>query len=301
MKKEMKNMDYTVEVLGIKYLKPAVMLLNENGIGSAEFAGRIAYDSFEYSENESIRELNNLSKLLKTGEKLDTTLNRVKKNVNDINKSELLDSLAWVYHHHSVIEHSVLTFAILGTSRGVLQELARHRIASFTVRSTRYTMHNLLMAFLTSIKTYEPKKAFLEIVKTFDMFVTDDNYNKIEINAIFDKLLYQYELNPDCFKNSCFSKKTFTFYETLDYMVSPLPTFEKLKNMKKKRNVGDAFKHLVTDNWKTDLVMTINLRSLKNFFDLRDSGAAYFLIRELAKEMKTKIPKKYLDLMVKEH
>ena len=33
---------------------------------------------------------------------------------------------------------------------------------------------------------------------------------------------------------------------------------------KKKRNVGDAFKHIVSDNWKVDMVITFNLRSLKN-------------------------------------
>ena len=64
-----------------------------------------------------------------------------------IKNSKLLDSLAWVYQHHSVIEHSVLTFLVIGTSRGVLQEIARHRIASYTVRSTRYNMSSILCAF----------------------------------------------------------------------------------------------------------------------------------------------------------
>ena len=75
---------------------------------------------------------------------------------------------------------------------------------------------------------------------------------------------------------------------------------EALQNGKKKRNVGDAFKHIVTDNWKVDMVVTFNLRSLKNYFSLRDSGAAYFQIRWLAKAMKAATPKKYLKLIVKE-
>jgi thymidylate synthase (FAD) len=299
--KNRKNPEMVV-VGNIGYSVPDAILLNEMGIGSAEFAGRIAYDSFEYSEHDSIKELNDLSKIIPSSmdNKFDDQLITIKTKLNSIESSDLLDNLAWVYHHHSVIEHCNLTFAIFGISRGVLQELARHRIVSFTVRSTRYTMHELLMAFLVCIKTYEPRRAFQEIVKSFNMFVTDDNYNTIEIDGLFNKLMYQLEINQEEFKQNCLSKQAFEFYDSLEGMVPPLSTFEKLKKMKKKRNVGDAFKHLVTDNWKTDLVMTINLRSLKNFFELRDSGAAYFLIRELAKKMKKITPKKYLSLMVKE-
>ena len=75
--------------------------------------------------------------------------------------------------------------------------------------------------------------------------------------------------------------------------------FNALEEGKKKRNVGDAFKHVVTDNFKVDMVVTFNLRSLKNYFTLRDSGAAYFQIRWLAQEMMRKTPSKYLDLIIK--
>jgi thymidylate synthase (FAD) len=288
-------------VLGIHYSKPEVFLLNENGIGAAEYAGRIAYDSFEYSENDEIRELNDLSVLLTKGEDVSQVLPRVKNKVHSIESSELLDSLAWVYHHHSVIEHSVLTFVILGTSRGVLQEIARHRIASLTVRSTRYTMHSLLIAFLISLKTQRPMAIFRELVLSLDMFVTDKIYNTLEIDGMFNKLLYQYDQDNDAFIQACLSKEALKEYSKIDFASDYKLTFETFKNFKKKRNVGDPFKHLVTDNWKTDLVMTVNLRSLKNFFELRDSGAAYFLIKELAKKMKKVTPKKYLKLMVKEH
>lgn len=42
--------------------------------------------------------------------------------------------------HHSTIEHCNFTFDIDGISRGCLQELARHRMASLSVKSTRYTL-----------------------------------------------------------------------------------------------------------------------------------------------------------------
>jgi thymidylate synthase (FAD) len=66
-----------------------------------------------------------------------------------------------------------------------------------------------------------------------------------------------------------------------------------LKKGKKKKNSGDIVKLIVTDNWITEEVFTINLRSLINFFNLRDSGAAYYQIRMLAQEMKKALPEHY--------
>ena len=56
---------------------------------------------------------------------------------------KFLDRVANKHKHHSVIEHLVYSFNIDGISRACLQELARHRIASLTVKSTRYTLKEL--------------------------------------------------------------------------------------------------------------------------------------------------------------
>lgn len=45
--------------------------------------------------------------------------------------------------HGSVLEHLVYSFDIDGISRACLQELARHRIASLTAKSTRFTLKEL--------------------------------------------------------------------------------------------------------------------------------------------------------------
>ena len=47
------------------------------------------------------------------------------------------------YKHSSALEHVSLTFDIDGISRACLQELARHRMTSLTVKSTRYTLKEL--------------------------------------------------------------------------------------------------------------------------------------------------------------
>lgn len=50
--------------------------------------------------------------------------------------------------HTSTIEHINYAFMIEGISRGCLQELARHRHASLSVQSSRYTLKKLLMGLI---------------------------------------------------------------------------------------------------------------------------------------------------------
>lgn len=59
------------------------------------------------------------------------------------NDLELIDRVGNKNKHKSVLEHIVYSFSIIGISRGCLQELARHRIASLSVKSTRYTLKEL--------------------------------------------------------------------------------------------------------------------------------------------------------------
>ena len=56
---------------------------------------------------------------------------------------ELIDRVGNKYKHTSTLEHLVYTFYIQGISRALLQELARHRMASLSVKSTRYTLKEL--------------------------------------------------------------------------------------------------------------------------------------------------------------
>jgi len=276
-------MDRT-EMYQIAYQKPKVTLLQESGLGVAEIAARTCYDSFENSENDCVREAMQM---------LDTEA------INCIEDSELLSNLAWVHHHHSIIEHATLSFLVQGTSRGVLQEHARHRLQAISVRSTRYTMSGIINAFVASFEMEKAFEFFLKKVLAFEMFVvTDPEYLTIEIRAIYDKLRFQYRRDSKFIDNAV-AKSSLVFLETFKGDAAGL--FDALQNGKKKRNVGDGFKHIVSDNWKVDMVVTFNIRSLKNYFDLRDSGAAWFQIRWLAEEMKKVTPVKYLRLIDKKH
>lgn len=56
---------------------------------------------------------------------------------------ELIERVGNKYRHSSTLEHLYYSFYIDGISRACLQELARHRMASLSVKSTRYTLKEL--------------------------------------------------------------------------------------------------------------------------------------------------------------
>ena len=55
-----------------------------------------------------------------------------------------INRVANVAKHSSTVEHLSYSFDIDGISRACLQQLCRHRLASYTVQSTRYTLSKLL-------------------------------------------------------------------------------------------------------------------------------------------------------------
>lgn len=56
---------------------------------------------------------------------------------------ELIHRIGNKNKHSSTLEHLTYSFDIDGISRACLQELARHRMASYSVKSTRYTLKEL--------------------------------------------------------------------------------------------------------------------------------------------------------------
>jgi len=73
----------------------------------------------------------------------------------------LIDRVGNKYKHASTLEHLVYTFFISGVSRALLQELARHRIASLSVKSTRYTLKELKNSESFGENEYEKAEKFI--------------------------------------------------------------------------------------------------------------------------------------------
>ena len=73
----------------------------------------------------------------------------------------LIDRVGNKYKHSSTLEHLVYTFYISGISRAVLQELARHRMASLSVKSTRYTLKELKESEPFDERDFQSAKKFI--------------------------------------------------------------------------------------------------------------------------------------------
>ena len=272
------------------YESPKVTLLHDTGLMSAEIAARTCYDSFNISETSII---NNFPELIKAN----NLWGIYKEFEVDIDNSEILNKITWAYQHHSILEHINLTYHVSGTSRGVLQEHARHRIQGISVKSTRYTLTDVINAFLVCFQADTGKQWFIDKILSLDIFITSNiEYNKLQASDIFDRLMFQFNNmeEGDFYRAAIVSSNVEEFMNC----ITEEQCYEVL-NRKKKKNIGDPFKHIVNDNWKVDLVCTFNLRSLKNYLKLRDSGAAWFLIRDLAQAIKKATPEKYLSLIDK--
>ncbi len=73
----------------------------------------------------------------------------------------LIDRVGNKFKHASTMEHLVYTFYIQGISRALLQELARHRLASPSVKSTRYTLKELKEGEPFAEDDYEGAERFI--------------------------------------------------------------------------------------------------------------------------------------------
>ena len=74
---------------------------------------------------------------------------------------ELIDRVGNKFKHASTLEHLHYNFYIKGISRALLQELARHRMASLSVKSTRYTLKELKSEVEFTPKDIERAKKYL--------------------------------------------------------------------------------------------------------------------------------------------
>jgi thymidylate synthase (FAD) len=166
---------------------------------------------------------------------------------------DLIKRIGIKMKHESVLEHAVFSFQIKGISRAVLQELARHRLQSLTIKSTRYTLKELRK---------EPDIIDKEGNTNWDLVGKYCVLNKLQVNY--------------CIANSLYC---------LQQLV--------------KQNVGNDFsKYALPEAYKTQGVITINLRSFKNMLVLRLSRDALWEFRELAYNLFKKLPPVYQDILL---
>ena len=172
-----------------------------------------------------------------------------------------INRVANVSKHASTIEHLVYSFDIDGISRACLQELARHRIASYTVKSSRYTLQEL--------KKEEP-------------FISNQMNGLIRELKVGSKLLTKETVERA-------SKYiVLTGNNIVDY--NSIVQLDMLREVICAGIPNDISKYNLVEAYKTSLVSTFNARSLQNFLSLRSSKHALWEIQLLANAMYDCIP-----------
>ena len=156
--------------------------------------------------------------------------------------------------HQSPIEHAVFTFGIEGVSRTLLAQITRHRIASFSVQSQRYVRENDFQYVVPPQIDAVPEA-------------------RAEFMAAMEESLLHYQKITELLK---------------------APRTEELiaKGMEPKAAARQAEKTAIEDArfvlpnaCDTKMIVTMNARSLINFFSLRCCNRAQWEIRDVAEQM----------------
>ncbi|MEG1952800.1 MAG: FAD-dependent thymidylate synthase [Hydrogenoanaerobacterium sp.] len=156
--------------------------------------------------------------------------------------------------HESPIEHASFTFGIEGVSRAFLAQITRHRIASYSVQSQRYVKKDDFEFIVPSEieKISAAKQLYLEA-----MSASAEYYAKL--SAILK------EEHMACF-------------------IAQGKDEKEAARLAEKKAIEDA-RFVLPNACDTKMVVTMNARSLHNFFKERCCYRAQWEIREVATEM----------------
>lgn len=156
------------------------------------------------------------------------------------------------YGHQSPIEHVSFTFAVEGVSRSLTHQLVRHRIASYSQQSQRYVKLNQF--------EYIVPPAINNNEKCKEIYVNAMKNIQRDYNIITDYLIKGY------------------LEQGLD------------KKVAEKKAIEDA-RYLFPNACETKIILTMNARSLMNFFNHRCCNRAQWEIKALANEMLKQVKK----------
>lgn len=165
--------------------------------------------------------------------------------------------------HQSPIEHVSFTFAIEGISRVLTHQLVRHRIASYSQQSQRYVkLDQFEYVVPPAIEKNEiAKKIFLDTMKK-----DQEAYDDIVLALL---------------KGYCDEKVEGNCENSIIYIKEKS---KKMYNSLEKKAIEDA-RYVFPNACETKIIVTMNARSLINFFEHRACNRAQWEIRQLSIEM----------------
>lgn len=163
---------------------------------------------------------------------------------------EMLDG----FGHESPTEHVTFTFGIEGVSRSFLAQVTRHRIASYSVQSQRYVRQDQFVYITPPAIAADPA---LETAYQAAMQQSIHAYNQLA-----DTLAAKY---------------------VPEFLAKGL-TEKAARSKAEKKAIEDA-RYVLPNACETKMILTMNVRSLRNFFRLRCCNRAQWEIRAVATEM----------------
>ncbi len=120
--------------------------------------------------------------------------------------AKLIEKVGNKFKHKSILEHVSYNFYISGVSRALLQELARHRTAKLSVKSSRYTLKELKHEpeFNDFSSELDFKRAQKYLVQTGNTKVDEASFYALEelrvlIKSGISNDLAKYAM-PECYK-----------------------------------------------------------------------------------------------------
>lgn len=156
--------------------------------------------------------------------------------------------------HESPTEHASFTFAIEGVSRSLLAQITRHRIASFSVQSQRYVRLDQFEYVTPPAVEEDP-----EGLAAFEQAMAEEAEHYRRIAAVLKE-------------------------GHIRQLVAQGMDEEKAAKKAEKMAIEDA-RFVLPNACTTKMIVTMNARSLQNFFHLRCCSRAQWEIRELAEKM----------------
>lgn len=168
---------------------------------------------------------------------------------------DLIKRVIMQYSHGSIAEHCVFNFFIQGISRLNLMELTRHRLASYSVKSTRYTLKELRNETEFTIKDKERASKYINLIDNNNVDECSiqalENVRRLVNNAVNYNVtqdLIKYAL-PECYKTDLtFSINVRSLRNLLKLRTSKSAHFE-IRNLAYKlyEALPEEFKFLFAD------------------------------------------------------
>lgn len=156
--------------------------------------------------------------------------------------------------HESTIEHISFTFAVEGVSRALTHQLVRHRIASYSQQSQRYVK-----------------------LKAFEYIVPPQIESNPQAKALFQKAMEEDQAHYDRLVELLKS-------DGKERLIRAGTAEAAADKMAEKAALEDA-RYVFPNACETKIVVTMNARSLMNFFRHRCCNRAQWEIQRLADAM----------------